>query len=75
MPETTVVTIAHRLLTISQYDKIVVLEKGEKTEEGSPLELLQSGGRFSMLVDEGGAVFRQKMLRLATDKSIDPSSI
>ena len=75
MPDTTVVTIAHRLVTIVQYDKIVVLDNGLKKEEGSPLELMNSGGLFSKLVDEGGDTFRTKMIKLASDKTLDPSSI
>ena len=75
MPETTVVTIAHRLVTIVQYDKIVVLDNGLKKEEGAPLDLINSGGLFSKLVDEGGDIFRAKMTKLASDRTVDPSSI
>lgn len=38
----TVVVIAHRLQTIQKADKIIVLEKGEVLEQGSPTELLQN---------------------------------
>lgn len=51
---TTVITIAHRLITIIQYDKLIILENGKKVEEGTPSELIESRGYFCDLVDEGG---------------------
>jgi ABC-type multidrug transport system fused ATPase/permease subunit len=39
--EGTVITIAHRLQTIVDYDKVLVLDKGEVVEFGHPHELLQ----------------------------------
>lgn len=65
MPETTVLTIAHRLNTIIQYDKIVVLENGKKAEEGSPVELIKRGGIFSEMVEKGGKNYKEMLLRLA----------
>ena len=44
--ETTVITIAHRLNTIADYDKVVVMKKGKIAEQGSPLELLKREGLF-----------------------------
>lgn len=75
MNNTTVITIAHRLITIVQYDKILILENGTKKEEGSPLELINSHGYFYKLVSEGGAEFEEKMTKLAKDKNLDPNSI
>lgn len=62
LKQTTVITIAHRLITIIQYDKIIVIENGKKIDEGSPSELILSGGYFSKLVGEGGQEFKQNML-------------
>ncbi len=41
--------IAHRLSTILHCDKIIVLNKGEKVEEGSHEELLRLNGLYSQL--------------------------
>lgn len=45
--ETTVITIAHRLNTISNYDRIIVMSKGRIVENGSPHELLKKNGHFA----------------------------
>ena len=37
---TTVITIAHRLNTIADYDKVIVMRKGEIVEKGTPWELI-----------------------------------
>jgi ATP-binding cassette subfamily B protein len=42
-----VITIAHRLSTVVDADKIVVLEKGVIVEEGTHDELLKHNGRYS----------------------------
>ena len=34
--ETTVITIAHRLNTIADYDKVVVMKRGKVVEQGAP---------------------------------------
>ncbi|KAJ2475373.1 ABC transporter C member 13 [Coemansia sp. RSA 2320] len=46
----TVLTIAHRLDTIMNSDRIIVMEKGEIAEMGPPKELIASGGMFAELV-------------------------
>jgi ATP-binding cassette, subfamily B, multidrug efflux pump len=45
----TSIFIAHRLSTILHCDKIIVINKGEKVEEGSHEELLRAGGLYSKL--------------------------
>ena len=45
----TVIVIAHRLRTISEADKIIVLENGSIAEEGAHNELLSKNGLYSKL--------------------------
>ena len=43
----TVMVIAHRMRTVVQADKIIVLDHGSVAEEGSPKELLAKDGNFA----------------------------
>jgi ABC-type multidrug transport system fused ATPase/permease subunit len=53
----TVLTIAHRLNTIIDYDKIMVLDKGEISQFGAPQDLLKDkSGIFYSLCNEAGLV-------------------
>ena len=50
----TVLTIAHRLNTILDYDKVIVMEKGRLAEMGSPQELKgRPEGKFRALLERG----------------------
>ncbi|EAR52778.1 ABC transporter, ATP-binding/permease protein [Oceanicola granulosus HTCC2516] len=51
----TVITIAHRLSTVADADRIVVLEAGEVVEEGSHEALLARNGRYAQLWDRQAA--------------------
>jgi len=73
--ETTVITIAHRLNTIIQYDKILVLDQGNIAEFEDPVNLLESGGYFSKLIKENGPDFESKMKYLANNKNIDADQL
>ncbi|SNX81770.1 related to multidrug resistance protein [Melanopsichium pennsylvanicum] len=44
--KTTIITIAHRLKTIIDYDRILVMDKGVIAENGSPAALLEQKGIF-----------------------------
>ena len=47
----TVIVIAHRLKSIMEADKIIVLKEGEIIEEGSHEKLLEKGGEYKSLWD------------------------
>lgn len=46
-----VLTVAHRLATARDADRVVVLEAGKVVEEGTPGDLVQRGGRFATLLE------------------------
>lgn len=52
----TVLVIAHRMRTVINADKIVVLENGRVVECGSPLELMQQKGHFARMLHAQSSV-------------------
>lgn len=65
-PNTTLLTIAHRLNTIIDYDVVLVMDKGNAVEFGSPKELLNNpNGIFSALVDATGVENSTQLRSLA----------
>lgn len=52
----TIITIAHRINTIIDCDRILVLQQGEVVEFGSPKALIESRGQFYELAREAGLV-------------------
>ena len=47
LKDSTVLTIAHRIKTILEYDKILVFDQGHLVEQGSPKELIEKkSGQF-----------------------------
>lgn len=65
--DTTVITIAHRLNTIADYDKIIVMSKQKVVEFGSPHELISTGGVFCDMVSHTGKN-AHKIKRIAREK-------
>lgn len=55
LEDSTIITIAHRLQTIIDYDKVLVLDKGEVVEYAHPWELIQKeGGSFRGMCETSG---------------------
>ena len=53
--DTTIITIAHRLQTIVDYDRILVLDKGQVVEYGEPWALMEKeGGWFRGMCEVSG---------------------
>jgi ABC-type multidrug transport system fused ATPase/permease subunit len=72
-PETTLITIAHRLNTIMDHDLVLVIDAGQAVEFASPVELLdKSDGIFSELVDatggESSSALRQMAINAAATR-------
>ncbi|KAJ7205375.1 P-loop containing nucleoside triphosphate hydrolase protein [Mycena rebaudengoi] len=57
----TIITIAHRISTVRDYDRILVLDNGRVVENGSPAELL----------DIPGGIFRRLLHGEETEGAID----
>jgi len=67
--DTTVITIAHRLITIAQYDRIMVMSEGKIVEFDTPLNLMKNeNSYFAKLVKESGPEFEKRMIALAENK-------
>lgn len=52
---TTMLTIAHRIHSVMDSDKVLVMDRGRVVEFDSPMKLIQNGGVFKALVDAAGA--------------------
>ncbi len=64
--ECTIFTIAHRLATVIDYDKIAVLDTGRLVEYGAPAELLRDpSGHLTELVDQTGPSMAAHLRRMA----------
>ncbi|GAA2835146.1 ATP-binding cassette subfamily B protein [Leucobacter komagatae] len=49
LADRTAIIIAHRLSTVAIADRVLVMEHGRVVEDGTPAELIASGGRFAGL--------------------------
>ncbi|KAJ3393677.1 hypothetical protein HDU92_007577 [Lobulomyces angularis] len=64
--DATILTIAHRLNTIIDYDKVLVLDNGVIVEIGTPKDLLNmENGKFKSMVDETGSANSELLKSLA----------
>lgn len=66
MGHCTVLTVAHRLHTVMQSDRIIVMHAGRIAEMGTPDELLNRPSMLSDLVDETGPITAAHLRHLAT---------
>ncbi len=73
----TVITIAHRLNTVHNADRIYVLDEGRLQEEGTHDELLARHGLYSRLVGAAGQTSKMPILsqRPTQADEIEPSQI
>ncbi|KAI8972403.1 P-loop containing nucleoside triphosphate hydrolase protein [Trametes punicea] len=70
--DVTLLTVAHRLQTIMDADKIMVLDAGRIVEFGKPSELLEKeGGMLRALVEESGD--KEKLYEMAMGPPSPPS--
>jgi len=59
--DVTVITIAHRINTIMDYDRVIVLDQGQVVEFDSPQKLCQdSGSAFFSLAQQAGVLEKKK---------------
>ncbi|KAI8906011.1 P-loop containing nucleoside triphosphate hydrolase protein [Gorgonomyces haynaldii] len=63
--KSTIITIAHRLNTVADYDKIMVLDHGQIVEFDTPKQLLEKRGHFYAMVMETGEYNAQVIHNLA----------
>ncbi|KAK4219673.1 P-loop containing nucleoside triphosphate hydrolase protein [Rhypophila decipiens] len=52
--DSTLLVIAHRLRTVADFDKLIVIKDGKLCETGTPLELLNKKGHFWSMVQDSG---------------------
>ncbi|CDW99855.1 hypothetical protein [Sporisorium scitamineum] len=72
-PQATIITIAHRIKTIADYDKIVVLGKGKVIECGSPLSLMEDKASvFHSMCEQSGEM--GELLRIAKEADAQRTS-
>ena len=57
----TSIIVAHRLSTIEQADRIIVMDGGKIIEEGSHTELFGKGGYYAMLHNTSNAICGQSI--------------
>ncbi|KAJ3286409.1 hypothetical protein HDU79_006491 [Rhizoclosmatium sp. JEL0117] len=69
LKDATVLTIAHRLKTVCDYDRVLVLDKGQVVEFGTPLELIENekegiaAGYFRKMCEDSGEL--TELVRIA----------
>ena len=67
--ESTIISVAHRLETIIENDKILVLGNGQVLEYGTPHDILQENGAFAKMVEDTGPVMAEELKLRAARKA------
>ncbi|KAJ3320045.1 hypothetical protein HDV06_005695 [Boothiomyces sp. JEL0866] len=68
--ETTIISIAHRLNTIADFDRVLVLDQGQLAEFDTPYNLLQNPeSEFTKLVEASGSANSRAIRDIAEKKS------
>ncbi|KAH6565614.1 hypothetical protein BASA50_007974 [Batrachochytrium salamandrivorans] len=62
--DATVLTVAHRLKTVIDYDRVLVMDAGQVAEIGTPYELLEQNGVFASMCRESGDY--EQLVEMAT---------
>ena len=62
-----VLTVAHRVSTARDADRVVVIEQGRVVEVGRPADLISAGGRFAALVELDTAGWEWKDVSVESD--------
>ncbi len=65
MHDRTVIAIAHRLSTLRDFDRILVLDKGRIVQDGAPLMLLRRPGPYRELVERETSRLLDRSFKLA----------
>ncbi|XP_053975915.1 ATP-binding cassette sub-family C member 4-like [Hylaeus volcanicus] len=80
----TVLTIAHRLNTIMDSDKVLVMDHGQVVEFDHPYILLQREGHFTSMVKETGKLMFEQLKEIAeeaynstkyTESKLEPNTV
>ena len=51
----TIITVAHRINTVMDYDRVIVMDQGRVKEEGAPIQLLQdTNSEFCKMARQAG---------------------
>lgn len=67
--DATIIAVAHRLDTVIDYDKILVLGDGRVLEYGSPHELIERNGAFASMVNDTGEEMATTLRMRARNRS------
>ncbi|KAJ4124263.1 hypothetical protein NW768_009622 [Fusarium equiseti] len=60
----TMIVIAHRLSTVADFDKVLVLDGGRMVEFGTPRELWEEGGTFRRMCKSAGGTEEENLRRV-----------